>query len=187
MNVLDFVILIFVGAIVGGGFFLGIGRVITGMVAVYFASVVAATFYLSFADSIQSVVAKMKPETSELISFVFLFLGMSALFFALINHSLRSATATSRFAIFNHLGGAGLGLVVAAVTMALAVTLTTLLLGVLTQSTTGSGEGILGMMRRQSEDSALVPVFLRILPVLTSTIRPWFPGGLPPILTSPQG
>jgi hypothetical protein len=148
---------------------------------------VSATFYRSIAESVQGVVDEMNPATAQLIAFVFLLLGMTALFFLLITHSTRSARNEGRFEILNRLGGAGLGMVIAAVAITLAITLTTLLLGVLNQSTSGAGGGILGMMRDQTQTSALVPVFLKILPVVTSTIRPWFPGGLPPILTSPQG
>jgi uncharacterized membrane protein required for colicin V production len=187
MNALDFAIIIFVGLIVGCGFFLGIGRVTAGIISIYFASVVSATFYRSIATSLRGIVEEMTPATAELIAFVFLFIGLGTLFFILVSHSIRFAREEGRFEIADRLGGAGLGMVVAAIATALAVTITTLMLGVLNQTTGGAGGGILGMMREQSEGSALVPVFLRILPVLTSTIRPWFPGGLPPILTSPQG
>src|SRR5947207_2878622 len=104
MNALDFVILIFVGVIVGTGFFLGVGRVTTGMVAIYFASVVSATFYRSIAESLQGVVTRMSLPTAELISFVFLFLGLTGLFFGVISHSVHSANVELRFGLLNNIG-----------------------------------------------------------------------------------
>ena len=186
MNALDFSIIVLVGIIIGAGFFLGIGRVTAGIISIYLASVVSATFYRAVAESITGAVNEMNPATAELIAFTFLFLGLTTLFTIVVTRSLNIAYE-GRFEVLNRLGGAGLGMIIAAVAMALAVTLTTVMLGVLSHTTEGAGDGILGTMREQTQESALVPVFLKILPILTSTIRPWFPGGLPPILTSPQG
>jgi hypothetical protein len=126
----------------------------------------------------------MSAGTAELLAFVFLFFGVTALAWALLTRSIRNTDMTSRFAILDNVGGATLGVVVAGVTIALAVTVMTLLLQVLTQTTSDSGTGMLGTLRGQVRGSALVPTFLRLLPILTSTIRPWFPGGTPSILSA---
>jgi hypothetical protein len=92
---------------------------------------------------------------------------------------------SSRFAILDNIGGAGLGILVAGVTIALAMSIMAIMVQVLSQTTSGAGAGMLGVVRGQVRGSELVPVFLRLLPLLTSTIRPWFPGGMPSILATP--
>jgi uncharacterized membrane protein required for colicin V production len=184
MNVLDFVIIAMVGVMIGAGFFLGVSRVTASIVAIYFAAIVSATFYQSIATSLEDLVSAMNPSTAELLSFVLLFLTMTILFAFMIMHSLKSSNMAGRFAILDNVGGATLGIVIAGVAVALAITVTTLMLQVLTSTTTGSQDGMLGAVQSQVSGSALVPVFQKLLPILTSSIRPWFPGGLPDILTS---
>jgi uncharacterized membrane protein required for colicin V production len=186
MNVLDFVIIAMIGAMIGAGFFLGVSRVTASIVAIYFAAIVSATFYQSIASSLEDLVSGMNPSTAELLSFVLLFLGMTILFAFMITHSLKSSNMAGRFAILDNIGGATLGIVIAGVAVALAITVTTLMLQVLTSTSTGSQDGMLGAVQSQVSSSALVPIFQRLLPILTSSIRPWFPGGLPDILTSTQ-
>lgn len=185
MNVLDFMIIAAVGLMVGVGFFLGIGRVTSAMVALYFAAIMAATFYLPISRLIQDVVEAMNPGTSELISFLLLFFGMAILFFSVILRSFRSIALSGRFAILDNIGGATLGILIAGVTVALSMMVTTIVVQVLSETTAGVGTGMLGAMHDQVQTSALAPVFLRLLPVLTSTIRPWFPSGVPSILDAP--
>ena len=184
MNVLDFFIIALIGVMVATGFFLGVSRVTSGIIAMYFAAIVSATFYASIGGSMRGVVKQMNPATSELIAFLFLFLAMTAIFMTLLTHSIKASNLSGRFAILDNVGGAGLGVVIAGITMALAIALTTLLLQVLASTSAGSQGGMLGPVEDQVSASALVPIFLKLLPVLTSSIRPWFPGGLPEILTA---
>jgi uncharacterized membrane protein required for colicin V production len=184
MNMLDFVIIAMVGVMIGAGFFLGVSRVTASIIAIYFAAIVSATFYQSIATSLEHLVSEMNPSTAELLSFVILFLTMTILFAFMITHSLKSSSMAGRFAILDNVGGATLGIVIAGVAVALAITVTTLLLQVLTSTTTGSQDGMLGAVQSQVSGSALVPIFQKLLPILTSSIRPWFPGGLPDILTT---
>ena len=185
MNVLDLIIIGTIGLMVGVGFFLGIGRVTSGIIALYFSAIVTATFYIPIANVIHGSVTQMNTSTAQLLAFVALFLGMAGIFSAVIARSFHSIALSGRFAILDNIGGASLGILIAAVTIALAMSVTTILLQVLTQTTSQAGAGILGMMRDQVQTSALVPIFLKLLPVLTSTLRPWFPSGLPSILKAP--
>jgi uncharacterized membrane protein required for colicin V production len=184
MNALDFIIIAVVGVTIGAGFFLGISRVTAGIIAMYFAAIVSATFYQSISDTLSSHAKQMNPATADLLSFVMLFLGLTALFVWVITHSIKASNMAGRFAILDNVGGATLGIVIAGVTVALAMTITTLMLQVLTRTSVGSSDGMLGTVQSQVQGSALTPIFLKLLPILTSTIRPWFPGGLPDILTS---
>lgn len=185
MNVLDFIIILMVGVMVGLGFFLGIGRVTSAIIALYFSAIVAATFYLPISDLLSGFVDEMNPATAELLAFVVLFLGMAAIFSAVISRSVRTFALSGRFAILDNIGGATLGILIAGATIALSMTVTTILLQVLNETTSGAASGMLGTMRDQVQTSALAPIFLKLLPVVTSTIRPWFPSGLPSILESP--
>ena len=110
---------------------------------------------------------------------------MAGIFSAVIARSVHTIALSGRFSILDNIGGASLGILIAAVTVALSMSVTTILLQVLSQTTSHAGTGILGIMRDQVQTSALVPIFLKLLPVLTSTLRPWFPSGLPSILEAP--
>jgi hypothetical protein len=83
----------------------------------------------------------------------------------------------------DNIGGVVLGLALSAMTLTFAALFLTIVLQALNQtvSITGSGS-VLGFARGQISDSALLPQFLRMAPVVTGAISPWFPSGLPPIL-----
>src|SRR5687768_15826131 len=117
MNLLDFFIIGAVGVMVGVGFFLGIGRVTSAMIALYFSAIIAATFYLPISDVIHGVVSEMNESTSELVAFVLLFLGMAGIFSAVISRSVHSFALSGRFAILDNIGGATLGILIAGVTI----------------------------------------------------------------------
>lgn len=184
MNVLDVIIIAAIGGMIGVGFFVGVSRVTAGIISIYFASIVTATFYGSLASFFESLSENINPDTADLVAFVIMFVVMTSLFTWLITHSIRASNMVGRFAILNNVGGAGLGIVVAGVAIALSMTIITLLLQVLATTSSGAAGGMLGTVQSQVSGSALAPIFMRLLPILTSSIRPWFPGGLPDILTS---
>lgn len=184
MNVLDVLIIISVGVMIGVGFFLGIGRLTSAVISLYFSAIIAARLYEPISTVLKDLVAQMNPATADLIAFVMLFLGLAAIFSMVITRSFHSFALSGRFSILDNLGGATLGILISGATIALAMTITTVLLQVLSETTSSAGTGILGALREQVQSSALAPLFLRLLPVLTSTIRPWFPEGLPAILES---
>lgn len=185
MNVLDILILcIFVG-VIATGFFVGIGRAISAIVAIYFATVMSATFYESLGEVFENVVGGINPSTANLVAFLLLFVFASVGIGFVIIRTIDSMSATNRFVILNNIGGAALGVIVAAVTITLSITVTVILVQALAQTAAEATDGsLLATVAGQINGSALAPVFLDLLPYVTMIVGPWFPGGLPPILTA---
>ena len=89
-----------------------------------------------------------------------------------------------RIEIIDNVGGAALGLLVSG----LAVTLAAMLLAVMLQALNqtfgaGSNDSVVGFVHDQINQSAMVPFFLKVAPYFVRIISPWFPNGLPPILS----
>lgn len=185
MNFLDVLILAVFAGVIAAGFFVGVGRALSAIVATYFGTVMAATFYDPLGGAFETLVADINPSTARLIAFLILFTGISIGIGYVIIRTVESSSASNRFVILNNIGGAALGGIVAAVTITLSVTVTVILVQALAQSTANAADGtLLASIGSQIKGSALAPVFLDMLPYVTRIVEPWFPGGLPPILTA---
>lgn len=185
MNVLDVVIVAVFAGVIAAGFFVGIGRALAAIVATYFATVMAATFYEPLGDLFKRAVDDINPSTASLIAFLLLFAFASIGIGYVIIRTLESMSTSNRFVILNNIGGAALGVIVAAVTITLSVTVTVILVQALAQTTADAADGTgLATIGSLIKGSALAPVFLDMLPYVTRIVEPWFPGGLPPILTA---
>lgn len=185
MNVLDILILCIFAGVIATGFFVGIGRALSAIVAIYFATVMSATFYEPLGDFFEGGVGGINPSTAKLVAFLLLFVCASVGIGFVIIRTIESMSATNRFVILNNIGGAALGVIVAAVTITLSITVTVILVQALAQSTADAADGTtLAGVSGQIKGSALAPVFLDLLPYVTTIVEPWFPGGLPPILTA---
>jgi hypothetical protein len=186
MNFLDILIVIAVGGLVATGFFGGVGRVTAGFFAVYFSTIVAAAFYEPIGNAARDGIGDMSLASARLFAFLLLFLVMTVGFFWVIWQTFRSLGGKrSKFPILDNMGGAALAVVVGTLTIAMTLSVTVILLGVLNQSSTVSGAESLGMLGRQIRGSELVPMFLKLQPTITSALEPWFPSGLPEILRTP--
>lgn len=185
MNVLDILILAIFAGVIATGFFVGIGKALSAIVAIYFATVMAATFYEPLGGAFKRIVSDINESTSRLVAFLLLFCLFSIGIAYVINRTIESVSASNRFVILNNIGGAALGGIVAAVTITLSITVTVILIQALAQSTANATDGtFLSSIGTQIRGSALAPVFLDLMPYVTRIVEPWFPGGLPPILTA---
>jgi Colicin V production protein len=183
MNLMDVLIIAMFIAIAGGGFFFGIVRTGSSMVAIYLATVIAATFYQRFGKMIQSVIGAISIGAAYFAAFVILFIAISILFSFVIITTLGPASQKRRFAILDNLGGATVSVVIAFVAITMSLAITVIMIQAAVAASGDSSNGLMGLLRRQMDASALAPLFLRLLPMMTVAVRPWFPGGLPPILT----
>jgi uncharacterized membrane protein required for colicin V production len=183
VNGLDFAIVFAFLAIIGLGFFGGITRVLAAMFAIYVATVVSAMFYSELTDTFRSYVDNVSLSTAQLFIFMVTFLITAlALGFALFR-GFSNVRERRRFPIADNLGGVAMGITVSALAVALAIIVLSILLQVLNQTIGGGGsEAIAGSIGNQLERSALAPVLLDVSPVVTRSIQPWFPDGLPAIL-----
>jgi hypothetical protein len=89
-----------------------------------------------------------------------------------------------RIAVLDNIGGAALGVVVSGLAMTMAAMLLAITLQALNQTLViADRDAVLSSVRGQIHGSTLMPIFLRMTPFFVQMISPWFPGGLPPILS----
>ena len=183
MNVMDVLIVVMFVAIASFGFFYGIVRMSSTMVALYLAVVISATFYQRLGDLIRRGIDSIGVGAAYFIAFVVLFIGATVLFSFVIVTTIRPTAQRRRFAILDNLGGATVSVVIAFVAITMALAITVIMIQAAAVASGDSSSGGMAFVRRQMDASTLAPMFLRLLPILTAFVRPWFPGGLPPILT----
>lgn len=183
MNFMDLLIVAMFIGIAGAGFFFGVARTASAMIAMYVSVIISATFYERLGDMIRSVLGSISVGAAYFTAFMILFVSVTALFSFVIITTLKPTSQRRRFAILDNLGGASISIVIAfvAITMSLAITVVMIQAAVVASGDASSGG--MGFVRGQMDASTLTPMFLRLVPVLTAAVRPWFPGGLPPILT----
>lgn len=185
MNILDLIIVVLFGVVIAAGFFVGVSKAVSAIVAIYFATVMSATFYEPLANLFRRILPEMNESTSKLVAFLLLFALAGVGIAYVIGRTVESMTATNRFAILNNIGGAAIGGIVAAATITLSIAVTVVFVQALAQTSVDAAEGsMLATIGSLVRGSALAPVFLDLMPYVTRFVEPWFPGGLPPILTA---
>lgn len=187
MNILDAVIIIVVAALVLIGFISGVGRIVAAQVAMYLATVVAATFYDNMGLRIRDGVEGMRIATSELAAFLLLFVVFAVGIYWVITFSFRTVSERrGRFVILDNVGGAALAVIVGLLTIAMTLSVTVILIGALSQTSgVGADQGETAFLGRQIRDSKLAPIMLELQPPISATFKPWFGGELPVILQRP--
>jgi uncharacterized membrane protein required for colicin V production len=183
INGLDILILTTFLAVIAVGFFNGVTKVMAAILGIYFASVVAAAFYEPVTHAAREHLTSMNQRTGYLFFFVLLFLIFAAIFSYVIARWLGRLKLPRRIEILDNVGGAALGVIVSMLAVTLAAMLMVVLIQALNQTFGVAPDGAVGEVRRQINQSQLVPVFLRLAPYFTDILRPWFPSGLPPILS----
>lgn len=184
LNALDVVIVGSFLAVIGIGFFSGITKVTAAILAIYFAAVVSAAFYRPISKYAASEVPSMGTSTGYFFIFMVTFIVFSAIFTFFFHKWLGDLKLPKRLEILDNVGGAALGIAVSGLAVTLAAMLLVVLIQALNQTFGGAAGGsIVGMVHGQLSNSELVPVALRAAPYLERTISPWFPSGLPPILS----
>ncbi|MEZ4522272.1 MAG: CvpA family protein [Thermomicrobiales bacterium] len=183
MNAMDILIVLLFVVIAGIGFFVGVVRTMSSMVAIYLATVISATFYQRLGDFFRNSMVSMSQGAAYFVAFVILFIGVTALFTIIIISTLHPTSTKRRFAILDNLGGASLSVIVAFVAITMSLAITVIMIQAAVAASGDASNGPMSMVREQMDASALAPLFLRLLPFLTAAVQPWFPGGLPPILT----
>jgi uncharacterized membrane protein required for colicin V production len=183
MNVMDVGIILLFVAIAGAGFFFGVVRTTSSMVAVYGATVISATFYQRLGEAIKDFIGSISLAAAYFTAFTLLFVGITVLFSFVIISTLQPASQKRRFAILDNLGGSTLSVVIACVAITMSLAITVVMIQAAVAASGDASSGPMGFVRDQMDASTLAPHFLRLLPLLTAGLEPWFPGGLPPILT----
>ncbi len=183
MNAMDIFIVVLFALIAGLGFFFGIIRMTSSMAAIYLATVISATFYQRFGNLIRDFMGSVSEAAANFTAFVILFVGITVLLSIAIVSAIQPASIRRRFAILDNLGGATISIGIAFIAITMSMAIMVVMVQAAAAASGDSSGGTMGFVRDQMDASTLAPHFLRLLPVLTATIQPWFPGGLPPILT----
>jgi uncharacterized membrane protein required for colicin V production len=184
LNSVDILILLVFVVVISVGFFSGVSRLTAALLGIYFASIVATAFYVNVADAAREQIPTMGVETAYLFFFILLFLVFAALFAIVFAKWLSGLTFPRRTEILDNIGGAALGVLVSALAVTLAATLLVVILQAVSQTMAASGDGTtMGKVNAAINQSTLVPVFLEISPYFVKIVSPWFPNGLPPILS----
>ncbi len=181
-NVFDIIILITFMALVGVGFFNGVTRLTAAIVAVYFSAILAAVFYRALTTAAVDIIPGMDQVTGELAIFLLLFLGFSVTFTVAMARWLSGMKIPRRLRILDNIGGALLGIVVAAITLTVTSMVLEFSVQVMDRVVSSGTSNAADLIDSGIRGSALVPVFLRLAPFFVQAIAPWFPGGVPPIL-----
>lgn len=187
MNILDAIIIIVVAALVLIGFFSGVGRTVAALVSMYLGTVVAATFYDDVARRMRGGVEGMRISTSELASFLVLFVVFAVAFYWITTFSFNTVSAKrGRFVILDSVGGAALAMIVGILAIALTLSVTVILIGAVSHTSgVAIDGGEHGFLSRQIRGSELTPIVLELQPPISATFKPWFGGDLPAILQTP--
>ena len=181
-NLLDIGILVLLLAITGVGFFNGVARVTSAIVAIYFGAVFAAASYRALAAAVRAYVGSMSRATGDLVFFLVLFFVFSAVFTVILARWMGDLKLPRRVSILDNIGGAAPGVVVFGLTLALAAMMLSIMLQALNQVAFAGQGPLVRATRDTTRHSTLVPIFLNMAPFLTRMLAPRFPGGLPPIL-----
>jgi uncharacterized membrane protein required for colicin V production len=183
-NGLDFLIILTFLAIVGFGFFSGITRVTSAIVAIYFGAVLSAAFYRPLANVARHHLTTMGEQTGYLVFFLILFFFFSVVLTVVVSRWMGGIRLPRRIAVLDNIGGAALGVIVSGLALTLAAMLLAITLQALNQTIViANRDAVLTSVRGQIHNSTLMPIFLRMTPFFAQMISPWFPGGLPPILS----
>jgi uncharacterized membrane protein required for colicin V production len=179
INVLDILIVIMLALTIAAGFFGGIVRLAAMAIAIYLSSIAAARWYLDLAKVGHRHINGFSLDVGQFVMFVAILAAGTIVLTPAIAWSIGRLKLPRRWQIADNMVGAGLG----AVALALSLIPMSLVLQALNQTVLNSGGSTLSGMHDQIDRSALIPVFLRMAPVFVHMISPWFPGGVPPILS----
>ena len=183
VNILDLFIMAFFTGIIALAFLGGLGKVLSALIGLYLAAIVSAVFYRPLATAAGTVFTTMSPFTGDLVMFALLLVFSTLAVSAGLTRTFVLGKIPSRLGAFNNISGGVLGVLVALFSTVLASMIISLGLQVIDRTATlGSSPLLLGL-QEQMHGAMLVPIFLKLAPTFVTPLQPWFPKGLPPILT----
>lgn len=183
MNGLDLLLTLFFGGIVALAFLGGLGRMLATVVGLYAGLVAAAFFYHPLTVAVVNLLPSLPVAMGELIMFVLLLV----LFTTVLSTALARSFVVTRFPHWlgpvNNIAGGIAGLLVATVATVLLALVLNLATRALDQTASLEGSRLVLGLNNQLHGATLPPLFLKLAPTLLATLQPWFPRGLPPLLT----
>ena len=177
MNLLD--ILLTAALIAGGsvGLFQGLIKQAISLGSLYVALVIATISYRLTGGWLSSTFGYDRASSDTLsfmVTLAFLFIGFLLAVLDLVKNSKRTPPG-----MIDRLGGMAIGVLNASIWTAVVLSLLNSTLGVSWYTYDTARQTFL----HQLHTSALMPAFSHLLPTLLITVRPFLPGGLPPLFT----
>ncbi|MBC7249175.1 MAG: CvpA family protein [Anaerolineae bacterium] len=178
MNFLD--VLLTIALIAGGamGLFQGLIKQVVGLGSLYFSLVVSTIAYRLVGRWLTSAFGYERA-ASDALSFmvilIVLYMGLILAVLDLLKNSKQVLPGT-----LDRLGGMVIGFLNVSIWVAIALSLLNSTVSFPWYGYEGVRQGIANQIRT----SALRPVFSYLLPTLLITVRPFLPGGLPPLFTN---
>lgn len=184
-NFIDIFFALLFLAIVIYGFFGGVVRLTMILIGLYLSVVVAGLFYVPVGRVVSSNLRDIEPFTGQLLAFILLTLfGTLAIALTLIK-TFVTVRIPNIFASVDQIGGATVGLILSLFTVTIVSVIFRVYFNlILTAASNGfSVTPVMLTLALHNKTSFLVAFFAQLTIPIYALIAPWFPGGLPEILS----
>ncbi len=185
MSAFDLLIMGFFFGIVLLSFLGGLDKVLSILVGLYSGAIIAAKSYLLLSER---VMAKLFPAmtsyTGQLVSFLLVLLIVSLAVSIALSRNWVFQRFAKRIGVLNNLAGGLFGLVLAFLTTVISGMGLIVFLQVLGATGQMGSSPTMSDLQVLLSDSALVPMFAKLVPVVIAPLLPWFPSGMPSLLVA---
>jgi len=179
VNPFDFFIIL--ALIVGTalGFVRGLVRMVINLLVLYIAMVLAMTFYSWLAGQLVFLSSGgLSIRASEALSFVLILVLVTVIAGFVLSRTYKD-TQLPGLRQIDQLGGMVVGFILTCTWIGLALVALAFVL-----SADVGASGLRANLYYFFQNSFLIPIFYRFLPIVIATLKPWMPRGLPPDIFS---
>jgi hypothetical protein len=185
MYLFDLLIMGFFFAVVLLSFLGGFDKTLSILAGLYLGALAAAKLYIAFANNVLvNLFPAMESYTGELVAFLLLLLVVSVSVSIALSRNWVMKRLAQRIGVLNNLAGGLLGLMLAFLSTIITG------MGIIVFLHVMNATGELGESPTISDlefllsESALVPMFVQLLPVALAPLMPFFPAGMPSLFAS---
>jgi uncharacterized membrane protein required for colicin V production len=161
------------------GFSRGMLRMVFAVVVIYVAAILAMTFYIPLGRFLGRILTGLSDIATEALAFVFILIATAAILQFLLSRTYKN-TEWPGLRQIDQLGGLIFGFVVTVLWIGLALIGINFVLG----TPTPGAQVVQGNFTYYYNTSALIPIYLRFLPIALATLKPWVPQGKLPAIFS---
>jgi uncharacterized membrane protein required for colicin V production len=183
MNWVDAIVVVIFLVCAGLGFWQGFVRLLLTLVAGYVGLAVATASYGPAAGLLMSAGDDLQRSTAEVLSFSGILVITAVVLLLGGVFTFRHFHLPRRLSMVDQFSGVVLGVVTGALAVSLALLIASFSATLAHYFLATSGSNLLiSVVSNGMDTSATVPVFHRLVPIISSAVRPWAPLGLPPFL-----
>ncbi|MCL7453693.1 MAG: CvpA family protein [Anaerolineae bacterium] len=177
LNPFDVLIVFSIVAGVALGFVRGLVRMVLGLLVLYVAAVLALTLYETVGRWIGYMFG-MARAANLAVAFILILVLVSVLLNFILRRTYKD-TELPGVRQIDQLGGMVVGFAVTAIYIGLAILVISFVLNALAGDLTGLQQNAVYYFN----NSNLIPIFYRFLPIAIASLKPWAPKGMPEILS----